>query len=168
MEKLNYVRAAKAEIPVIHALAVKIWRKHYPSIITNEQIEYMLGKMYSAEALLKQIHEGHVFWIVYEHETPLGYLSYHSIGPGEYFLNKFYVDVDRHRKGIGQQLFDHAFFHLTDIRTIRLTVNRKNHIAINYYFKNGFTIEEVKDFDIGEGYEMNDFIMLKKVIEPLN
>ena len=54
------------------------------------------------------------------------------------------------------------------IKTIRLTVNRKNHIAINYYFKNGFMIEEVKDFDIGDGYEMNDFVMLKKVIEPLN
>ena len=45
---------------------------------------------------------------------------------------------------------------------VRLTVNRKNFKAINFYFKQGFIIEEVKDFDIGNNYEMNDFIMLYK------
>jgi RimJ/RimL family protein N-acetyltransferase len=43
-----------------------------------------------------------------------------------------------------------------------LTVNRKNHKSINFYFKNGFRIEEVKDFDIGNGYKMEDFIMTWK------
>jgi len=46
-------------------------------------------------------------------------------------------------------------------RPIRLQVNRKNYKAINFYFKNGFTIESVGDFDIGGGYYMNDFVMIK-------
>ena len=46
---------------------------------------------------------------------------------------------------------------------IRLTVNRQNFKAINFYFKNGFTIESVEDFDIGESYLMNDFVMVKNV-----
>ncbi|MBK7966419.1 MAG: hypothetical protein IPK10_14825 [Bacteroidetes bacterium] len=41
-----------------------------------------------------------------------------------------------------------------------MTVNRTNLKAINFYFKKGFTIEEVKDFDIGNNYFMNDFVML--------
>ncbi len=168
MEKLNFKKANKSDIPVIFDLAVKIWRKHYPSIITNLQIEYMLEKMYSKESLAKQLDDGDVFWLAFEHEIPIGYLSYNSLGNGDYFLNKFYVDVDRHRKGIGKQLFDYVFSHLTDARTIRLTVNRKNHTAINYYFKNGFVIEEAKDFDIGDGFVMNDFVMLKMMIQPLN
>lgn len=168
MEKLSFKKADKSDIPVIFDLAVKIWRKHYPSIITVKQIEYMLEKMYSKESLAQQMDDGHVFWIAYEHDVPLGYLSYNSIGNGDYFLNKFYVDVDRHRKGIGKQLFDYVFSQFMDSRTIRLTVNRKNYTAINYYFKNGFVIEEVKDFDIGEGFEMNDFVMLKLMIQPLN
>jgi hypothetical protein len=44
-----------------------------------------------------------------------------------------------------------------------LTVNRKNYKAINFYFKNGFTIKEIADFDIGNGFFMNDFIMIKKI-----
>lgn len=165
---MSFKKASKSDISVIFDLAVKIWRKHYPSIITNVQIEYMLEKMYSKESLAQQMDDGDVFWLAFEHEIPIGYLSYNSLGNGDYFLNKFYVDVDRHRKGIGKQLFDYVFSHLTDARAIRLTVNRKNHTAINYYFKNGFIIEEVKDFDIGDGFEMNDFVMLKLMIQPLN
>jgi hypothetical protein len=44
-------------------------------------------------------------------------------------------------------------------------VNRQNYKAINFYFKLGFKIQTVADFDIGNGYVMNDFVM---VFEPLN
>jgi ribosomal protein S18 acetylase RimI-like enzyme len=47
-------------------------------------------------------------------------------------------------------------------KTIRLTVNRQNFKSINFYFKLGFKIEKVADFDIGNGYFMNDFVMLWK------
>jgi hypothetical protein len=47
---------------------------------------------------------------------------------------------------------------------LKLTVNRKNFKAINFYFKNGYIIESVEDFDIGESYLMNDFVMVKNAI----
>jgi hypothetical protein len=37
-----------------------------------------------------------------------------------------------------------------------------NVASINFYFKNGFKIEKWADFEIGNGYEMNDYIMLWK------
>jgi len=45
---------------------------------------------------------------------------------------------------------------------ITLTVNRQNFKSINFYFKNRFVIERVADFDIGNGYVMNDFVMIWK------
>jgi diamine N-acetyltransferase len=84
----------------------------------------------------------------------------------EYFLHKFYVEVDEQGKGFGTKLFEHIVKELKDARSIRLTVNRKNYKAINFYFKNGFVIDEVADFDIGKGYFMNDFVMLKKLKRP--
>ena len=48
---------------------------------------------------------------------------------------------------------------------IRLQVNRQNFKAINFYFKAGFKIEKVADFDIGDGYFMNDFIMIWESLE---
>ena len=46
-------------------------------------------------------------------------------------------------------------------KTYTLTVNRQNYKSINFYFKNGFIINEIADFDIGNGYVMNDFVMKK-------
>jgi predicted lactoylglutathione lyase len=42
--------------------------------------------------------------------------------------------------------------------TISLQVNRFNK-AKDFYTKIGFTIKEEKDFDIGNGYFMNDYVM---------
>ena len=49
---------------------------------------------------------------------------------------------------------------VASIEKLRLTVNRQNFKSINFYFKNGFKIDHVEDFDIGNGYVMNDFVML--------
>lgn len=154
--------ALPAEIPIIHSLARKIWIDHYPAIISMEQIEYMLEMMYSEVALQKQLSEGHRFFILEEEKKDVGYLSFSHQGDGNYFLHKLYIDTKQHRKGFGNFFFDDVFNRLENLKTIRLTVNRKNLKAINYYFKKEFTIEEVKDFDIGNGFVMNDFVMLYK------
>ncbi len=161
VEILQYKIADKTDIPVIHDLARRIWNQHYPAIITQQQIDYMLDKMYSAEALASQMDQGHQFRIVSEGAAPLGYLSFSDQGNGDFFLHKFYIDTTLHRKGIGSRFFDQVFGGIPGLQRIRLTVNRKNNTAINFYFRKGFVIEEVKDFDIGNGYEMNDFILLR-------
>ncbi|MBK7684471.1 MAG: GNAT family N-acetyltransferase [Bacteroidetes bacterium] len=154
--------AQPTEIPIINALARKIWMDHYPSIISMDQIEYMLEKMYSEAALQQQITDGNRFFILSDEHADLGYLSISQTGEGNYFLHKFYIDTQHHRKGLGHFFFDSVFNALPYLKTIRLTVNRTNLKAINFYFKKGFTIEEVKDFDIGNNYFMNDFVMLYK------
>src|SRR5580658_540022 len=47
--------AADTDLPAIARLAGIIWRLHYPGIISPEQIEYMLAKMYSLETLREDI-----------------------------------------------------------------------------------------------------------------
>ena len=64
-----------------------------------------------------------------------------------------------HKKGIGKALFEHVFGNLKQI-TIRLTVNRQNYKAVNFYFRLGFTIEKIIDIDIDNGFLMNDFVMI--------
>lgn len=128
-----------------------------------EQIEFMLDKMYSSQSLLKQMDEGHEFTLVYDGERPIGYISISSNDGRNYFLHKFYVEVDDQGKGVGSQLFNFILNEMPDAESIELTVNRKNYKAINFYFKNGFVIKSFADFDIGNGYFMNDFVMIKKI-----
>lgn len=120
----------------------------------------MLERGYSDQALTKQMNDGHHFLILSVNDKAVGFLSYSHQGENRYFLHKFYIDHRQHRKGLGRELFRYLLELLTDLKEIRLTVNRQNFKAINFYFRNGFIIEEVMDFDIGSGYFMNDFVML--------
>src|SRR5262249_20056311 len=79
-----------------------------------------------------------------------------------YYLHKFYVDVSKHRSGIGSGFFSFILQQIAPAKPVRLQVNRLNYKAINFYFKKGFIIERVGDFDIGGGYFMNDFVMLRQ------
>ncbi len=148
------------QIETISALAKEIWFDYYPAIISHNQIEYMLNKMYSRKALEEQMLGNKDCFLLIELENkPVGFISFNEKISGEHFINKFYVKQSLAKKGIGTFVFN-KFLVSFNPNIIRLTVNRQNYKAINFYFKNGFTIEQTADFDIGGGYFMNDFIMI--------
>lgn len=154
--------ATTQDIPAIAKLAETIWKQHYTSIIGTDQINYMLEMMYSYQSLTEQMTEkGHVFYLINESEKCIGFIS---VSPMEnathsYFLHKFYLLQELAGKGAGTEAFI-QLLKLLHPEEIRLTVNRQNFKSINFYFKNGFKIEQVADFDIGNGYVMNDFVMV--------
>jgi len=162
-------KASPADIPVIHSLAERIWIKHYIPIIGEQQVNYMLGKMYAAETLRDQITKGSPqFYMVENENEAIAFISWENKNASEAFIHKFYVLNDKQRKGVGMNAFNDLLLEFPDTKTIRLQVNRMNYTAVNFYFKCGFTIESVADFDIGRGYFMNDFIMLWKKPEVPN
>ena len=162
VSQISLQAASEADIPQIHALAVRIWNAHYPAIIGQQQVDYMLGKMYSLQALAQQMTEGQKFYLVKEKNELIGYVAITEQGEKAYFLNKFYVESQKQSKGIGSRLLQLLLERYPNWEILRLTVNRQNYTAINFYFKNGFLIEKVIDMPIGEGYIMDDFQMIKR------
>jgi GNAT superfamily N-acetyltransferase len=63
-------------------------------------------------------------------------------------------------KGFGKKMLQVVIDFAKDSKKPRLelTVNRNNK-SLEFYLGNGFVIKEEKDFDIGGGYFMNDFIL---------
>ncbi|MBK6930097.1 MAG: GNAT family N-acetyltransferase [Saprospirales bacterium] len=154
--------AVLADIPTLRELARRIWWAHYPGIISNGQIEYMLGLMYSSDALERQMaQEGVGFWLIRKAAgTPVGFAAVSQPGPGDYFLQKFYLEQIEQGKGLGTEAFHALLNCYPGAREFRLTVNRQNYKSINFYFKVGFRIEKCIDVPIGHGFVMNDFQML--------
>ncbi len=152
--------ASLADIPQIQSLATKIWQVHYPPIIGQVQVDYMLNKLYNATALELQMAEGQQFFLVKSENETVGFISISQKEDSSYFIHKFYLDTDLHGKGMGTQIFELLLQKFPQVNCIRLQVNRQNYKPINFYFKLGFVIEKVADFDIGDGYFMNDFVMV--------
>jgi ribosomal protein S18 acetylase RimI-like enzyme len=122
--------------------------------------------MYSAQSLAEQMINGHQFIILEINKKPVGFVSVSKKTEHHYFINKLYVDTTQHRKGLGKLLLDKIEADNLDAQSFTLTVNRQNFKAINFYFKNGFVINEVADFEIGNGFIMNDFVMKKELSLP--
>jgi len=159
---MNITKASVDDLDIIGILAQAIWFDHYIPIIGEEQVVYMLNKLYHVEALRKQINDGQVFYMISEGEDPLGFAAIEERGEG-LFLNKFYILTQEQGKGIGQKVFEELLSFYKDKKWIKLQVNRQNYKSINFCFKLGFKIEQVADFDIGDGYFMNDFVMIKNL-----
>jgi GNAT superfamily N-acetyltransferase len=158
---LDLLSTTTSDIPLIRALAHRIWWAHYPEIIGEEQVAYMLGLMYSEEALQRQMEaEGHAFWLPQVDGEAVGFLAVSVRGEGQYFLHKFYLDNERRGRGLGTRVFEALLGRYPDLRELRLTVNRCNYKSINFYFKTGFSIEKCVDIDIGQGFVMADFQMV--------
>lgn len=160
MQPIKLKAAGIDDLDTIAALAKLIWNQHYPSIIGQKQIDYMLGKLYNRESLLEQMQiKNHRFYLIEMEGENIGFVSVHQEQKNEWFIPKFYINQTLAGKGYGTKVFE-ELLQFTQADSIRLTVNRQNYKAINFYFKLGFKIEKVADFDIGEGYVMNDFVML--------
>ncbi len=160
MQDLKLIAVTQNDIGKISELADVIWNQYYPSIIGQAQVDYMLNLMYSQKSLTEQlIVKKHSFYLINTGDLSIGFVSVNEEKNGEWFLNKFYINQTTAAKGIGEK----AFTQLKQIikpNKITLTVNRQNYKSINFYFKLGFKIERVADFDIGNGFVMNDFVMV--------
>jgi ribosomal protein S18 acetylase RimI-like enzyme len=162
--KIEILKAGISDIQLLEELAHKTWNSHYRSIISQEQIDFMLEKMYSPASLTEQMTElKHNFYLIHSDNIPVGFVSVSSPDKKNWMLHKFYILSEGQKKGTGSIVYSQLLKLLGNPQSIRLTVNRANYKSINFYFKNGFIIEKVADFDIGNGYFMNDFVMLWQV-----
>ena len=162
MSNVTFARAAPTDIPLLQALARQIWRAHFPGIISLEQIEYMLDRMYATEVIDKEMRAGTGWELIREGTDPVGFLSYsHDPAAARLKLHKLYVRIDRHGQGLGRASLGHVMGIAVALgaREVSLYVNKKNQKAIRVYERAGFTIAEAVTSDIGGGFVMDDYRM---------
>lgn len=165
-KKLHFRPATQVDIETIQGLAYTIWPHAYGSLLTGEQIEYMLNMFYSKTSLMQQMEsDGHLFIIAGLDGEPVGFASYGTASdPGRYKLHKLYVLQDLHGKGVGRLLLNEVMGHLAILKATSLILNVNRHNpARHFYHKLGFEIIREEVNDIGNGFVMDDYVMEKKL-----
>ncbi len=143
-------------------LAEEIWNQHFISIITQEQIDYMLAKYQSYSAMKTQIeNEKYSYYLIKDAEE--NFQGYFAIAPkdGHLFLSKIYIRKFSRGRGYARKAieFMKEIAKANSLKGIFLTVNRHNTDTINAYKKMDFKIIKEVNADIGNGFFMNDYIM---------
>ena len=159
--------ASEADIPVIKMLAEKTWPDAYAGIISPAQIRYMLDLIYSEAALKTQMRSGHRLIFALDEDVPVGFASFSKKSSEElktFRLHKLYVLPTLHGKGIGVFLLNHIIeeSQTAGAKQLELNVNKHNPAKL-FYDRKGFTVLREEVLDIGEGYVMDDFVMVKKI-----
>ena len=155
-------RASDEDILLIRELSLQVWPATYASILSREQIDYMMNLMYSEAALHQQMKDDHRFLIVYNAGIPIGFASYSQLEPGVFKLQKIYIITLQQGRGTGRYVIEQIIDRIRQEggTLLRLNVNRNNR-AKDFYEKLGFVAVREEDVPIGNGYFMNDFVMEK-------
>ncbi len=163
---LTFYKCSENELEIITDLARRIWPDTFRSILTNDQLEYMLEWMYNPKHLRKQRENGHMFYLVKDNETEIGFVGLEPNFPSQSHLriHKIYLLPSEQGKGIGKWMMDQVneIGREKMLDFLHLNVNRFNR-ASGFYRKIGFQIIDEEDIDIGNGFFMNDFVMQKKL-----
>ena len=159
----TYRRATTDDIELVRSIAKVAFPATYSTIISAEQIDYMMEWMYSAKKLQQEI-SGNITYLLAEVDgRTVGYLSF---GPDEgshsrlFHLHKIDLLPEAQGGGNGKRLFiaGEREMRLAGATAFELNVNRGNP-ALEFYQHLGMQLARSGDLDIGGGFFMNDHIM---------
>ena len=167
MFSLPLKKAREEDLVFVRQIAFETWPVCYKDIISAQQIEYMLNYMYDLDELKTQYHKGVIFLLMIENDTPVGFIGFEKVNRGEQKalrVHKLYILPHHHKKSYGKTLLEAAihFGKKYDIDFLELNVNKQNP-AVSFYSKIGFEVAETMVLDIGNGYTMDDYVMVLKL-----
>lgn len=161
MSRINYVEVkTDAQICAAAALADEIWHEWFPAILSAEQIDYMVEKFQSAEAMTKQIaSEGYRYFFLLRDGVKVGYTAIRREDDGRLFLSKLYIKKEYRGNGYARETFEFLknYCRGNGLNAIWLTVNKYNSASISVYEKCGFRRIGDGVTDIGNGFVMDDY-----------
>ena len=108
---LSIAAATADDLATVARLAGVIWRRHYPGIITREQIDYMLARGYADAALRRSSKTPGAGLGDRARRRRSRSASPPGVGPEEARitkLDKLYVLQELHGRGVGRRLIAHV------------------------------------------------------------
>jgi ribosomal protein S18 acetylase RimI-like enzyme len=154
--------ASKEQLPIVRDLAYRIWPDTYGATHTSAELDYMLSKFYAVDALEQQMENDHIFVLVEEHDTFVGFVAYElfSEDTNSTKIHKLYVLPQTQGKGIGKALVDYVRKEaiINKNEKLFLNVNKLNK-AKDFYHRYGFAITKDIVINIGQGFVMDDYVM---------
>ncbi len=151
--------ATSSDIKILKDLANELVPASFKGVLTTQQIDMMLDKLYSQQALQDALDAGKDYFIASIDGRDVGVVSIIRQGPSLFLMQKIYMYKECVGQGVGTAL-------LTKVKefvrskvtpaTVELIINAHNP-ELGFYIKNGLT--KVRD----TGLDMDDFYISEEV-----
>jgi ribosomal protein S18 acetylase RimI-like enzyme len=149
------------DVARIREIAEITWPVTYSSIISPEQIDFMLNWMYDTTTISTAIQVANEdFLVLLQNDEIIGFSGIeHNYGnQAVTHIHKLYVLPDKQGLGCGKLMLRSIETEAKkrDVSLLHLNVNKQNP-AVQFYFKYGFKIDKEVVLDIGNGFVMDDY-----------
>ncbi|WP_372518546.1 GNAT family N-acetyltransferase [Candidatus Ruminimicrobiellum ovillum] len=153
------------QIKVLADTANIVWHDAFKEILTLKQIEYMIEKFQSFNALTEAINKnGYEYYLIKADNNVAGYTGLHEEN-GKMFLSKLYILKEYRGKQVASKAFEFIenLAKEKKLKSVWLTVNKNNNHAIEVYKHKGFVVIRKQVADIGNGFVMDDYVFEKNL-----
>ncbi|MDD3886076.1 MAG: GNAT family N-acetyltransferase [Victivallaceae bacterium] len=149
------------ELVEIRQIAAVIWPETFRTILSGEQIAYMIKMMYDPSVMERELADGFHFALLRIDGVAAGYCSWSAYRPGAAKLHKVYLLSNYHFRGYGRMMIEYVASRCRrdGFCELYLNVNKRNLTAQAAYRRRGFEAVEAVSINIGNGYVMDDFVM---------
>jgi len=153
------------DIQKLSVLASAIWHEAFANILSPEQINYMIEKFQSFEAIKTAIDKDNYEYFFISDETGIAGYTGIQQKDDKLFLSKIYIAKEKRGQKLASKAFDfiETIARKRNLKSIWLTVNRNNTHAIEVYKSKGFSIIRTQITDIGNGFVMDDYVFEKNL-----
>lgn len=158
----NYIPVVeRSQIETLARVANVVWHEYFPFLLSADQIDYMVQKFQSAAAIEDQIAKGYDYFLIQSDGEIVGYVGLCPEQDGV-FLSKLYILAQYRGRGHASQAFDmiRSYAQSRGFSRVRLTCNKHNTHSLDVYRKKGFVTVSDEITDIGNGYVMDDYVMV--------
>jgi diamine N-acetyltransferase len=155
----------RSELELVASLAREIWYEYYVPLIGRDQVDYMVAKFQTAEAMWEQVGAGYEYFLIGRDDAVIGYFAV-QVQPAErLFLSKLYLLGAHRGGGTGRACmeFIERLGQDRGLRVLWLTVNKGNP-SVKAYQRLGFSVAAEIVVDIGGGFVMDDYRMEKELV----
>lgn len=156
-----HICKTEQELKELAKLANEIWHEYFVKLLSLEQINYMVEKYQSENALKHAMKtEGYLYYLLYDENRLIGYCG---IKPEEnrVFLSKLYLQKSQRGKGLASLLLNQVIQYAKSNgkKSIYLTCNKYNQHSLDVYAAKGFYQIDAVETDIGHGFIMDDYVL---------
>ncbi|MBU3682155.1 MAG: GNAT family N-acetyltransferase [Flavobacterium sp.] len=159
--------ATAADFFTIESIARQTWPVAYGSILSKEQLVYMLDLFYCNQALTHDVtQKNHLYYMVFLEGNAVGFIGIqHYYLPYTTKIHKLYILPQYQRLNIGKQLLDFVSQIALDsgCNSLNLNVNRYNSAKM-FYEMYGFSVLKSEDIVLDFGYVMEDYVLVKSLV----
>jgi len=146
------------QLIIIRRLALFIWPIKFRFILSRGQVQYMLQQFFNLNYLKRRLSNSEQLFLIVDKKKYIGFASIKRISDTTIKLQQLFFHPDYQNIGVAKWVMENLGL---QCQQLEITMNKNNKQALRSAYKNCFRLRRSICIDIGCGFIMDDYVLVK-------